>query len=244
MKNYLKHFLFAFLCTLVFTGCINYKRLLTDEVVLKDGNSQTGTILKTDSSTIKLEKIDESISIIPWSTIDTIQGKKLKTIWGGMNIGYYNIPYFSVFRNEPFTGNALGVQYKVGMAFRGNKLVYTHLSYSPAKPYSITKFGVGYQKYLGHSTYLKKNAFFWGSEFNFMNVKFNNGTQTTLEPYTGFERKLNERIRLHFKFGLQFNLANKNNQTGVNFTIGAHFLKKDFKKEYETLNKEHKFYRK
>ena len=244
MKKYSIHFICILLLTSVFTGCINYKKLLTDEVVLKDGNSQTGTILQTDSTNIKLEKIDESVSVIPWSAVDTIQGKKLKTLWVGMNIGYYNIPYFSVFRNEAFSGHALGTQYKIGLAFRGNKLAYTHLTYSPAQPYSITKFGVGYQKYMGQSTYLKKNAFFWGTEFNFMNVKFNNGTQTTLEPFTGFERKMNERIRLHFKFGLQFNLANKNNQTGVNFTIGAHFLKKDFKKQYEYLNKEHKMYRK
>lgn len=244
MKNYLKYFICIILFTSVFTGCINYKKLLTDEVVLKDGNSQTGTILQCDSINLKIEKIDESISTIPWTTIDTIQGKKLKTIFVGLNLGYYHIPYFSVFRNEPFVGQQIGVQYKAGLAMRGNKLFYTHLTYSPAKPYAITKLGLGYQKYMGKSTYLKKNSFFWGSEFNFMNVKFNNGTQITLEPYTGFERKCNEHIRLHFKLGLQFNIANKNNQTGVNFTIGAHFLKKDFKKQYEILNKEHKIYRK
>ncbi len=243
MKHYSIYFICALLFTAVFTGCINYKKLLTDEVVLKDGNSQTGTILQCDSTNLKIEKIDESISIIPWTTIDTVQGKKLKTVFVGMNLGYYNTPYFSVFRNEPFVGQALGMQFKVGLALRGNKLFYTHLTYSPAKPYSISKFGFGYQKYIGKNTYLKKNSFFWGSEFNFMSVKYNNGTQTTLEPYSGFERKINERIRLHFKFGLQFNIANKNNQTGVNFTIGVHFLKKDFKKQYETLNKEHKMYR-
>lgn len=244
MKNYSIYFICILILTSVFTGCINYKKLLTDEVVLKGGNSQTGTILQSDSTNLKLKKIDESISIIPWSTVDTVQGKKLKTVFVGMNFGYYSTPYFSVFRNEPFVGQTIGIQYKAGLALRGNKLFYTHLTYSPAKPYSITKFGFGYQKYIGNSTYLKKNSFFWGSEFNFMNVKYNNGTQTTLEPYSGFERKINERIRIHFKLGLQFNISNKNNQTGVNFTIGAHFLKKDFKKQYETLNKEHKMYRK
>lgn len=244
MKSYLKYSIYLLLLGTVFTSCMNYRKLLTDEVVLKDGNSQTGTIVLCDSTNLKIKKIDESISIIPWTSIDTVQGKKLKTLFLGVNMGYYNTPYFSVFRNEPFTGRAFGMQYKLGFTYRGNKLLYTHLTYSPAQPYSITKFGMGYQKYIGASTYLKKNSYFWGSEFNLMGVKYNNGAQTTLEPFTGYERKCNENIRVHFKFGLQFNLANKNSQTGVNFTVGVHFLKKNFKKHYEILNKEHRIYRK
>lgn len=244
MKNYFKISICTFLCVTAFTSCINYRNLITDEIVLNDGNSQTGTIIKSDSTNLKIKKIDESISIIPWSTIDTIQGKKLKTFWVGANFGYYNTPYFSVFRNESMVGKQLGSQYKIGLATRGIRLYYLNLSHSPAKPYAVTKFGVGYQRYVVNTTYLKKNSFFWGSELNLMNAKYNNGSQATLEPFTGFERKYNERLRLHFKFGLQFNLANKNNQTGFNMTVGVHFLKKDFKKYYETLNKEHRIYRK
>ncbi len=244
MKNTIRYFIFLVLFAVSLSSCNNYRRLLTDEVVLKDGNSQTGTIVQCDSTNLKIKKIDESISVIPWTSIDTVQGKKLKTVFAGINMGYYNTPYFSVFRNEPFTGRAFGMQYKIGIAYRGNKILYTHLTYSPAKPYAITKFGIGYQKYIGASTYIKKNSYFWGSEFNLMGVKYNNGTQTTIEPFTGYERKLNENIRVHFKFALQFNLANKNEQTGVNFTLGVHFLKKNFKKQYEILNKEHRIYRK
>ncbi len=244
MKNYFKIFICTFLSVSALTGCLNYRDLITDEIVLKDGNSQTGTIIQSDSTNLKVKKIDESISIIPWTTIDTIQGKKLKTFWVGANFGYYNTPYFSVFRNEPFVGKQFGSQYKVGFAMRGIRLYYLNLSYSPAKPYAVTKFGLGYQRYIRSTTYLKNNSCFWGSELNLMNAKYNNGSQITLEPFTGFEKKYNERLRLHFKFGLQFNLANKNNQTGFNMTIGAHFIKRNFKKEYEVLNKEHRVYRK
>lgn len=244
MKNYFKIFICTFLSVTALTSCKSYRALITDEIVLKDGNSQTGTIIKSDSANLKIKKMDESISIIPWSTIDTVQGKKLKTFWVGANLGYYNTPYFSVFRNESFVGKQFGSQYKVGIAMRGIRLYYLNLSYSAAKPYAVTKFGLGYQRYIRSTTYLKNNSFFWGSELNLMNVKYNNGSQITLEPFTGFEKKYNERLRLHFKFGLQFNLANKNNQTGFNMTIGAHFMKRNFKKEYETLNKEHRVYRK
>ena len=239
MKNF-TFFICIALSAVFFSSCSNYRKLLIDEVVLKDGNSHTGTIMNIDSASLKLKKIDESISIIPWSAIDTVQGKKLRTLWLGLNVGYYKTPYFSVFRNEAIIGRSLGMEYKVGIATRGVKLYYLNLGIYPAKPYAISKFGFGYQHYLGRGNYYtKKNNFFVGGEANLMSVKYNNGTQTTLEPFTGFERKCNERIRVHFKLGLQINLANKNNQTGVNASIGIHFMKRNFKKYYELLNKEH-----
>ncbi len=236
--------LFYFLLPIfILSSCTNFKKLITDEVVMKDGNSQTGTIIQSDSTNIKLKKIDESINNIPWSSVEIVQGKKFKTLFLGANVGFYKTPYFSVFRNEPITARHAGMQYKIGIAARGIKLYYLNLSYSPAKPYAITKFGFGYQLYLGNSTYLKKNSFFIGTEFNLMGVKYNNGAQFAIEPFTGFEKKCNEHFRLHFKLALQLNFANKNNQTGVNATIGAHFMKRNFKKHYEILNQEHRLSR-
>lgn len=242
--NYFRYFIFTALLTLALTGCRNYRKLVTDEIVLKDGNSQTGTIIKCDSAALKIRRMDESINIIPWTLVDTVQGKKLKTLWFGANFGYYKIPYFSVFRNEAFTPEQLGMEYKIGLATRGVKLYYLNLTYAPAKPYSITKFGFGYQYYLGASTYLRKNTFFVGGEANLLNAQYNNRSQFTLEPYTGFERKLNEHLRIHFKFQLQLNMANKNNKAGVNTTIGIHFMKRNFQKYYHTLNTEHRLPRK
>lgn len=240
MNSFLKYFICTSFSIWALTGCINYKKLITDEIIFKDGNSQTGTIIQSDSINIRIKKIDESLNIIPWKLVDTIEGKKFKTIWFGTNVGYYNTPYFSVFRNESIIAKQYGIQYKIGLAYRALKLYYINLSFSPAKPYSVTKFGLGYQRYLGKTSYLKNNSFFVGSELNLMNAKYNNGSQTTLEPFTGFEKKYYDRILLHFKFGLQFNLANKNNQAGFNTTIGIHFMKKNFKKYYERLNREHR----
>lgn len=244
MKYYSNYFICIILLAFAFSGCRNYRKLITDEIVLKDGNSQTGTIIKCDSASLKIKKMDESISIIPWTLVDTVQGKKLKTIWFGANFGYYKIPYFSVFRNEPFTPEQFGMEYKIGIANRGVKLYYLDLTYAPTHPYAITKFGFGYQYYLGASTYLRKNTFFVGGEFNLLKAQYNNRSQFTLEPYTGFERKCNEHLRVHFKFQLQMNLANKNSKVGVNTTIGIHFMKRNFKRYYNTLNTEHRLPRK
>lgn len=242
MRNRLKYFTWTILAITFLSSCINYRRAISDEVVLKDQNSLTGTITQSDSLNLKLKRIDESTTIIPWETIDTIVGKKFKTVFVGANIGYYNIPYFSVFRNESMTGKAVGYQYKVGYALRGKNLYYLQFLFSPAKPYSITKFGAGYQRYLGQTTYLRKRAFFVGGEFNLMNVENNNGAQASLEPFTGYELKLAAHVRVHFKFGLQFSLANKNNSMGSNFSIGFHFMRKNFKKRYDHINTTHRIY--
>ena len=242
MKNRLKYFTCTILAITFLSSCLNYRKSLTDEVVLNDQNSHTGTIIQSDSVNLKLRKIDESSLIIPWNTIDTIVGKKFKTVFFGANIGYYNSPYFSVFRNENMNGSAMGFQYKLGYALRGNNLYYFSLLFITATPYAITKTGLGYQRYLGSTTYLKKRAFFVGGEINLMNVKNNNGVQTTLEPFTGYELKLASHVRVHFKFGLQINLAYKTNSLGSNFSLGFHFMRKNFKKRYTYLNTQHRIY--
>lgn len=242
MKSTLNHVFLFISALMLLSGCLNYRRMITDEVVLKDQNSQTGTIIQSDSAKLKLKKIDESVTVIKWDDIDTIIGKKFKTAFIGANFGYYNVPYFSVFRNENRSAYGAGYQYKLGYALRGNNLFYFSLLFVPAKPYGITKTGLGYQRYLGHTTYLKRTAFFVGGEFNLMNVKQNNGVQTCIEPFTGYEYKLAAHVRVHVKFGLQLNLANKNTSMGSNLTVGFHFMRKNFKKRYNYLNTQHRIY--
>lgn len=240
----IKRLIFLLTLPFVVTGCFNSRKLVTDEIVFKDGNSQTGTILQCDSTSIRLKKMDESVITIAWENIDTIQGKKLKTLWIGSNYGYYKAPYFSVFRNEAMTAKSIGMQHKIGMAYRGNKLYYLGLTIIPSKPYTVTKFGFGYQQYLGATTYIGKQSFFVGGEFNLMNAKYNNGSQVTLEPFSGYEYRCTPQLRLSFKLQLQFNLANKNSQTGISTTIGIHFLRRNFKRYYQSLNHEHRLPRK
>src|SRR5437868_15132663 len=130
MKHTLKYLFITCFALTFLANCINYKRNITDEVVFKDQNSQTGTIVESDSVKLKLRKIDESVNIIKWEDIDTIVGKKFKTVFVGANFGYHTIPYFSVFRNEAMTGSAAGYQYKIGYAYRGVNLTYLSFLYS------------------------------------------------------------------------------------------------------------------
>ncbi len=235
--------IFVFMAiTAIFTldSCSKYTRLITDEVVLKDGNSQTGTILNCDSLKLSLKKIDESIFIIPWEKIDSVKGKKLKTFWVGFNYGYYSTPYFSVFGNEAINAKDFGSQMKFGIAMRGNKLFYVNVFHLPAERERINKKGFGYQYYIKKTNYLSSKSLFVGSEINLMNVSLNNGSQLTIDPFIGLERKWKEQVRFQLKLGLQLNMFNRNNTTGFNFSIGTTLLKKNFQKQYALINKEHK----
>jgi hypothetical protein len=232
-----------FAVLLLFTSCHGYRKYLNEEVVLKDENSYTGTVIFSDTSKIKLKKIDESVMVIPWISIDTIGGKRLKCFFAGMNAGYYRIPYYSVFRNEAITSSAIGFQFKAGTTLRGDKLIYANLITSPATPYAINMYGVGIQRYIYKSSYIGDDAYFLGAEFDLMNAKNNNGAQANLQPFAGIEKKLSDQIRIHAKWALQFNFANKNTKTGVNFTIGIHFMRKNFNYRYAYLNKERKLYK-
>ena len=137
-------------------------------------------------------------------------------------------------------GKSLGFQFKIGRAVRGRFMNYFTYAFVPAKPFHINKFGVGFQRYIKKATYLNSKGFFWGLEYNLMNAKYNNGVQMTLDPFGGYDRKINDQMRIHCRLALQFNLANKNNNVGVNLTVGIHFLKRNFKAYYTTLNQKHR----
>lgn len=237
-------FVLSVVLSLIFISCNNYKRLITDEVVLKDGNTQTGTLLKSDSVSVRIKKIDESLLTIPWNTIDSVRGKKFKTFWFGTNIGIYNTPYFSIFRNESYSNTAGGIQFKIGMAYRERKMYYFHYTFIPTAPYPVNKFGVGFHRYVFGNYLQKRNNFFVGVEVNGMGIRYNNGLQFSYEPFTGFELRLSQHFRMHVKFALQFNVFNKNNQTGASLSIGTHIIKRNFKRYYNVLNQEHRLLRK
>ncbi len=237
------YILLALVTVYCLSGCSKYRRLLNDEIVFKDGNTQTGTLISCDSLDVKLKKNDESLLIIPWDKIDSVRGKKYKTFWAGFNYGYYSTPYYSVFKNEAITARQFSTQLKLGMAVHGHKLYYANIFNSPAEPYYIKKIGFGYQYYPNRNHYLNPKSFFIGQEINFMNVERNNGSQLTLDPFVGWERKWKEQIRFQLKIGLQLNLFNRNNNTGFNVSLGTTILKKNFQKKYAHINKEHELIR-
>lgn len=239
MSKLLRSFLIVAICVALFS-CHSRKKLIKEEVFLKNKNSVTGTIVTCDSNTVIIKKMDESQQAIAWNEIDTIVGKRFKTYFAGLNTGYYNAPYFSVFRNERMSATTMGFQFKAGKAVRGKKLIYVTYTALPARPYHVNKFGIGFQRYIKNASYVGKDGFFWGLDYNLMNAKYNNGVQLTFEPFWGYDKKYKEQLRVHAKMGFQINFANKNNRIGINLTVGIHCFKRNFKTYYTELNQYHR----
>ncbi len=238
--KYAQSITLIFAASLLLFACNYHKKLIKEEVVLKNKNSVTGTIVSCDSNEVKLQKMDESQQTITWADIDTIVGKRFKTLFLGFNTGFYNVPYFSVFRNEAINAKGLGLQFKIGKAVRGKHLNYFTFAALPAKPYTVNKFGFGFMRYIGKASYVGNEGFLWGMEYNLMNAKYNNGVQMAIDPYWGYDKKFKDQLRVHFKMGFQVNVFSKNNNLGVNLSLGIHFMKRNFKKYYTDLNQYHR----
>ena len=227
---YLVFVLLAF----VLTNCNSYKRSIKEEVILKNGNSETGRIITSDSTQLKIKKADASVSVIQWEDIDKIRGIKLFSPALSINGGLYFNPYFSVFRNENYYPTNGGAAIRAGMVKYGKRFRYFNLVIIPARPYSIAKTGYGFQRYFRRD-YLNNWNIHAGSEFNLMHIRYNNAPQFCIEPFAGAEIKWTENLRCNAKFGIMACPFSKSDRMGVNFSFGINYIMVDFKKRYDTL---------
>jgi hypothetical protein len=220
------------------TACVVPRHHVREEVVLRNGNTQTGKILHCDSLALTIKGADKSTSVLPWAEIDSVRGLRLRTWWVGANVGFSHTPYFSVFRNEGMAANGLVAQAKVGWARHGRNLQYVHFSVFPNPTERLSKFGYGVQRYLWQG-YLQQNGIFFGSEFNLLNAKLNNGSQISIEPFAGYDRQIKEQWRLQIKMGIQVNPLNRNNGTGFCTSVGFNYQLRNLHKRYRQLNQQH-----
>jgi hypothetical protein len=227
--------LFGFLFIMSITACNSYLKTVTEEVVLKNGETATGKLMYCDSSSLKLQKMDLSLSVYNWSEVDSVRGIKFKTHILSFNSGYFSTPYYSVFRGENFKPNNLGFQMRVGTAKFHRTFNYVHYTFIPSNPYNISKLGMGTQRYI-LSDMASKKSFLAGLEGNLLFINYNNVPQVALEPFIGYEFKLNDQLRLHVKMGTQRSILSKNPDWGIHFTAGINFLSKNYKKHYHSIN--------
>jgi hypothetical protein len=222
---------------LIVSSC-SINRKLVDKVTLKNGDVKTGKIINCDSNKINLSRPDKTLTILNWADIDTIVGIKNKTVFFEINTGFSKSPYYSVFQYKPINSNAISIQAKVGIAKKSNKIRYVHLQYFFSKPYTINKFGYGFQRYfLGN--YLKPKSLIAGSEFNLLFAKYNNTPQISIEPFLGYEMKFGSNHAVNFRTNLQWNILNKNPSIGYGIKIGYIYFFRVINKHYKNLNTTH-----
>ena len=245
MLTKIKHTLFAISFWLVIAfvwslqSCRTEKRILTDEVHLRDGSTVVGKITKSDSTKIEIARLDHSTQILNWNLIDSVRPHNYFTPMSSMYAGLFNTPYYSVFLNEKNQPTNLGLQGRTGWAINGKRYTYLHLTLIPSQPLGIRKLGFG-KEFYKRGTYMSQKCLMLGYETNLIFIKNNNAPQFSFEPAFGKHWHWKNQYNIYAKIALQINIASRNQNAGISFGVGINYLHKDFKTHYQTLNETHK----
>jgi hypothetical protein len=211
------------------------KSIPEDEVSLRDRSSVTGKILVCDSISLLLRRNDCSRAVVHWADVDSVGGLRHATWAISGQAGLGRTPYFSVFENRAYTPSSTGLQARIGKMTGLRRFRYLSLEAIAAKPYGISKIGIGTERFLT-GNYLRRRAWSAGISINLMNVERNNGPQVAVQPYTTFYWKIHPQFLLLAQAGLQINPLNKNNRNGASVSVGGTFLLRHFERRYAFIN--------
>jgi len=237
-----KEYVFQYPLTLLifsmfFAQCKN--KMPLEKVVLKDKTEWSGEIVKVDSVHIALKISRAEKKIFDWKDIQRIDNVAQRSWFIGYQLGGGHVPYYSMFRHESMEANGIGFQIKVGKTKNGNSLRYFHFSQNAGIPFSVRKWGWGFQRYLLGNDQAKRGLYA-GSDMGWMKPQFNNGNQFYLEPFAGFDWQWSKRLRTFAKVGMQWNVLNQNPAIGASINIGLNFLLQDWDRHYQVLNTQHR----
>jgi hypothetical protein len=233
-----KYLFFSLLCLLL-AGCGRpFRRLINDEVFLRDGSSVTGTISSADSASVTLQKSDLSRQVIGWQQIDSIGSASHRTMMLGGALGLFSTPYYSAFQGEAYQPTGVGLVLRAGTVSFGKTYKYVNLSFLSGRPYGVTKLGVGIQRHL-KLRYVDAWSPFLGLEANLMFVKNNNSPSFTLDPFLGGDLRLSPQVRLMGRLGFQLNPASAANPLGANLSAGVTYQWRNFSAHNSHLLRHH-----
>jgi hypothetical protein len=222
---------------LFFVQCKNKRPL--EKVVLKDKTEWSGEIVKVDSVQVALKISRSEKKVFDWKDIQRVENVAQRSWVFGYQLGYGHIPYYSMFRGESMSANGIGFQCKLGKTKNGNSIRYFHFAQNTGIPFSVRKWGWGFQRYLLGDDQARQGLYA-GSDVGWMKPQFNNGNQFYLEPFVGYDGQWSKRLRTFAKVGMQWNVLNQNPAIGVSISIGLNFLLQDWDHHYEILNTQHR----
>jgi hypothetical protein len=228
-----RHFICIFL--LGFASC-HSKYALKDRVILKTGNTQTGTITQSDSNKIILEKYDLSKQTIPWSDIDSVSGISNNSFFISMNASVGKVPYYAAFNDDVYSQVVGGYQIMAGRLKNSKTCHYAFMQFHPAFPNNATKIGFG-KSYYFFNSYTSKTSAFVGGELAIMNIPGNNFPQIPIQPFVGGDYKINGNWYLSGRFGLQRNIGSRNTDWGPWLSLGVRWMRIDYDKRFALYNR-------
>ena len=209
-------------------------RRLPDQVILLNGEVETGKVIKSDSIQISLQKQDFSEKIIQWDHIEKIAGLSYSTFFISPSIGLQQVNYFSTFLYDNVSSGGMNFQLKIGRMKRMRHASYFQITKIPVQPYNITKVGYGYNYYL-FNDYIRQWSTYAGGVFEMTSVKTNANGFFNYDLHLGFEYLSKWDIRFFSEISYQKTIFNINNGNGVAFNAGMRFSR-EYKSYYKKLN--------
>ncbi len=212
------------------------QKLSRDLLVLKNGNTQSGKVIYSDSINITLKKFDHSTQKYLWTDIDSVKGLTYKTNFFSASLGISHIDYWStlLYKNEQRTSAAFN--YRYGTLKWGHWSRYAELIFLSTNPSKIQRLGIGGSYYIPFD-YTRKLNYYTGADINFTIVA-NNRNYISTGLHFGTEYLHKNRYRLFAELDLQRAIFNINQNTSFCFMIGIR-SGKEFGKYYHKLNSTH-----
>lgn len=206
---------------------------IPDEIVYLDKSTETGKVIKSDTSKFLFRKYDGSTREIKWKLIDTIDGHSCFTTFVSPGLGYHHVPYYSTFDYANNKLNGVGLNIKYGkMKFR-HQASYISILLLPSNYYTIFKLGAGYNYYL--IDYTKPLNCYVGSRTELNLVDHNKTPHINLRAGVGAEYLLFGFIRLFGEADVQRNIFNVNHKLGFTMNFGLR-ISREYKAYYQRLN--------
>ncbi len=208
-----------------------------DLLVLKNGNTQAGKVIQSDSFSLLLKKYDHSMQKYNWSEIDSVRGLSYKTVYFSAGLGLSQVNFWSTLLYKNVKTTSAAFNYRIGTLKWRHWSRYAELVFLSTSPFKIQRLGVGGSYYIPFG-YTYKLNFYGGINANFTFVE-NNRNYFSTGLHLGTEYLHKNRYRLFAEMDFQRAIFNINQNTS--FCLLAGFRTgKEFGLYYKKLNTTHK----
>lgn len=237
MKKIYRFKLFLVYISIMFPALVFSQKLSRDLLILKNGDTQAGRVLSSDSVNLTLKKYDHSIQKFPWAEIDSVRGLTCKTFFISGGLGISHIDQWSTLLYKNVNSTSQSFNYRFGTLKWGHWSRYAELVFIGASPFKTQRLGVGGSYYIPFD-YSRKINYYAGADAN-LTVVANNSNYLSLGLHFGSEYLNKNKHRLFAEMDFQRAIFNINQNYSFCFMAGIR-SGKEFGKYYKKLNSTHK----
>lgn len=208
-----------------------------DMLVFKDGNTQTGKIIRCDSVSLVLRKVDHSTTKYEWSQIDSVRGLPYRTYFFSASLGISKVNYWSTLLYRDVKSTSQAFYYRYGNMSWRRWAKYIELEFIGARPFKMQRLGGGVNYYM-FTDYTKPWNAYLGLDAS-INMVDNNKNFVSTGLHFGTEYLYKNKYRLFAEMDFQKAIFNINKNSSFCFLVGMKWCK-ELEKYYKKLNQTRK----